>query len=162
VAVLGGVTACAVAVVGSRLREFLLIILDEDLASADGIPVRRLNRVLVLLVAALVAIALKLLGALLVSALLVIPAATARLMAPNLRLLLVFAVAGGLVSSLGGVILSFYLDLATGPTIVLTQLALLLIALGLQPLLGRKSRPQSKGSLEATASQSIWPSNESR
>ncbi|MGD9897247.1 MAG: metal ABC transporter permease [Candidatus Methylacidiphilaceae bacterium] len=162
VAVLGAVTGTAVIVVLRRLRDFLLIVLDEDLARADGIPVHRLNRILVLLVAAVVAIALKLLGALLVSALLVVPAATARLVAPNLRLLLILAVAGGFLSSLGGVILSFYLDLATGPTIVLTQLAFLLIALGLQPLLPHQRQTQSRGSAATIDSQSIWPKNESR
>ncbi|WP_020494325.1 metal ABC transporter permease [Verrucomicrobium sp. 3C] len=162
VAVLGVVTGSAVILLGRWLREFLLILLDEDLALADGIPVRRLNRILVLLVAAVVAIALKLLGALLVSALLVVPAAAARLVAPNLRLLLVFAGIGGFLASVVGVILSFYLDLATGPTIVLTHLALLLIALTLQPLFGRRRRSQRRGSIEATDSQSIWPSSESR
>ncbi len=154
VALLGAVAGGAAVVIRMRLREFLLIVLDEDLAAADGIPVRRLNRVLVLLVAAVVAVALKLLGALLVSALLVVPAAAARLIAPNLRLLLVFAAAGGFLSSVGGVILSFNLDLATGPTIVLAQLAFLLVALGLQPLFRRGRTAQSRGSSLPTDSQS--------
>ncbi|MDD2677738.1 MAG: hypothetical protein PHP75_09790, partial [Methylacidiphilaceae bacterium] len=66
------------------------------------------------------------------------------------------------LGSVGGVILSFYRELATGPTIVLTQLSLLLIALGLRSLLGRRGGSQSRGSAEATTSQSIWPSSESR
>lgn len=140
VAVLGAVAGSAAWIIRRRLRELLLILVDEDLAAADGIPVRRLNRTLVFLVAAVVAVALKLLGALLVSALLVVPAAAARLVAPNLRLLLLLATAVGFLGSVGGVILSFYLDLATGPTIVLTHLVFLLAAMGAQPLF-RGRRP---------------------
>jgi ABC-type Mn2+/Zn2+ transport system permease subunit len=82
-----------------------------------------------MVVAAMVALSIKLLGALLVSALIVIPAAAAKVVAPNFRVMLLASMVFGLIASFGGVIVSYQLDTITGPTIVLCHLAFLIGAL---------------------------------
>ena len=112
-----------------NLRALTLTTLQEELAKSDGIPTRRLNYALVVVVAATVALSIKLLGALLVSALIVIPAAVAKVVAPNFRVMLLVAMGIGLVASVGGVMVSYQFDTITGPTIVLCHLAFLIVAL---------------------------------
>jgi ABC-type Mn2+/Zn2+ transport system permease subunit len=112
-----------------NLRVLTLATLQEELAKSDGIATRRLNYSLVMVVAAMVALSIKLLGALLVSALIVIPAAAAKVVAPNFRVMLLASMVFGLIASFGGVIVSYQLDTITGPTIVLCHLAFLIGAL---------------------------------
>lgn len=112
-----------------NLRVLTLTTLQEELARSDGIPTRRLNYALVMVVAATVALSIKLLGALLVSALIVIPAAAAKVIAPNFRVMLLAAIGFGLVASVGGVVVSYEFDTITGPTLVLCHLAFLVVAL---------------------------------
>ncbi|MBX7157740.1 MAG: metal ABC transporter permease [Verrucomicrobiae bacterium] len=112
-----------------NLRALTLTTLQEELARSDGIATRRLNYTLVIIIAATVALSIKLLGALLVSALIVIPAAAAKIVAPNFRVMLLAAMGMGLVASVGGVMVSYQFNTITGPTIVLCHLAFLIIAL---------------------------------
>ena len=112
-----------------NLRPLTLTTLQEDLARSDGIPTRRLNYILVMIVAATVALSIKSLGALLVSALIVIPAATAKVIAPNFRIMLLAAMGVGLIASTVGVMVSYRFDTITGPTLVLCHLAFLVGAL---------------------------------
>ena len=116
------------------MRVLTLTTLQEDLARSDGIPTRRLNYALVIVVAATVALSIKLLGALLVSALIVIPAAAAKVIAPNFRVMLVAAIGFGLIASVGGVMVSYEFDTITGPTIVLCHLTFLIGALCLKKI----------------------------
>ena len=118
----------------SNLRVLTLTTLQEELARSDGIATRRLNYILVIVVAATVALSIKLLGTLLVSALIVIPAATAKVIAPNFRVMLLAAMGVGLAASVGGVMVSYQFDTITGPTIVLCHLAFLICALFLKKL----------------------------
>ncbi|MEZ5405898.1 MAG: metal ABC transporter permease [Verrucomicrobiia bacterium] len=81
------------------MRALTLTTLQEELARSDGIATRRLNYTLVIVIAATVALSIKLLGALLVSALIVIPAAAAKIVAPNFRVMLLTAMGIGLIAS---------------------------------------------------------------
>lgn len=99
-------------------KSLLLICVDAELAATEGLPVRRLRLQLLLMLAVLIALAMKLVGMLLITALLVIPAATSRLISRNpLQMALIASLLGSL-SVIGGLAASVYWDLPAGPAIV--------------------------------------------
>tara|TARA_Y100000768_G_C23651442_1_gene528781 strand:- start:10 stop:654 length:645 start_codon:yes stop_codon:yes gene_type:complete len=92
--------------------------IDKDIAQVEGYPVRCADTGFILLLALLVALALKVVGALLITALLVIPAATARQMARSPEQMIIYAAAVGLLGVSGGLWTSVWFDIATGPAMV--------------------------------------------
>ena len=122
---LGGLlVAC---LIGWRWSALLTATLNEDLARASGIDPRREQLVLTLSLAVVVAVALKVVGALLITALLIIPAATARPFCRTPEIMAVAAAIIGGISTTGGLQAAYWLDTPTGPTIVC--LATLMFAL---------------------------------
>ncbi len=97
---------------------------DDELARADGVATARLELLLFMLAAVIIAVSASVVGIILMAAYLVIPAAAARLVSRTLAQTTVVSVLLGLVSTLVGLALSFYLDVPSGSTIVLTQAAL--------------------------------------
>jgi len=118
------------------LSPLSLIAANEDLAHASGIPVRWFNYGFVLVLTVAVTITIRLVGILLVGALLVIPPAAARLLSRNLRQELWLSVLIGTLAGSGGVLLSRMQDIPCGPAIVLIGIGLFLAALVLSRLLG--------------------------
>lgn len=112
-----------------RLNALALITAHEDLAHVCGIRVRRLNHAFVLLLTLTVTLSIRLLGIILVTSLVVIPAASARNVSRNLRQQLLFSMGLGWLGALAGLGLAYRLDLPCGPSIVLTCIALFLVTL---------------------------------
>lgn len=102
--------------------------LSADLATASGIDPRRENLILTLLMAAVVAVAIKVVGALLITALLVIPAASARHGAHTPEAMAVTAMAVGVLSALAGLTLAVRLDTPAGPSIVCAAVVIYALA----------------------------------
>lgn len=102
---------------------------DRDLARADRLPVARDDYVLAVLLAVTVVTAVKLVGIILATAFLVIPAATARLLTHTFRMMTGVAVAIGVLSAIGGLFASYVFDVPSGATIVLGQALLFAAAL---------------------------------
>lgn len=119
-------------------RDFLLVAFDPAHARAIGLPVRWLNFGLLMLLALTIVAALKAVGIILVVAMLIAPGAIGFLTTRRFDAMLVVAVAVAIVSSVIGTILSYHLDGATGPCIVVVQAVFFLAALGLN--LRRASR----------------------
>jgi zinc transport system permease protein len=116
-----------VVVVGLTLlyyKELLYLTFDEPSARAAGLPATLVNTLLAALAAATVVAAMRIVGLLLVSSLMVIPALTAMRLANSFRQTLLFAVATAQIAVLVGLTASYYLDTAPGGTIVLTALLL--------------------------------------
>jgi zinc transport system permease protein len=105
-------------------RSLLLATIDEDLAAAEGVPTARMRMALMLLVAAAVALAMKAVGALLITALLLIPAATARRFARGPEGMALGAVLVGALSVAGGLGASLRFDIPAAPGIVAVALGL--------------------------------------
>lgn len=103
----------------------------EDLARAEGLPATRLRLILVLMMAVTVAVAMKIVGVLLVTALLIIPAASVRRFAATPEIMAVLASLAGALSVTLGLLLSVRIDTPSGPSIVVA--ALLLFVLSLVP-----------------------------
>lgn len=103
------------------LRTQMLLSLDESFAKVRGVSVYQHRLAFVVLLSLLVAVAIQSVGVLLVSAFIVIPACTARLLSQQFSLYVVLAALLGGSCALLGVLLSALLDLPSGPTIVMTQ-----------------------------------------
>ncbi|MGY2875251.1 zinc transport system permease protein [Marmoricola sp. URHA0025 HA25] len=95
---------------------------DEDFARTSGLPVQFYNVLISVLAAVSVSVAMRTVGLLLVSALLVIPVATAQQFSRGFRSTMLSAMLAGLVASLAGVVVSWYADVPPGPSIVLVAL----------------------------------------
>jgi zinc transport system permease protein len=117
-------------------KELLSISFDEEYAQIGGLPVRFVNNLFMLLTALTVAMAMSIVGVLLVSALMVVPVAVALQLARSFRGALLWSVLVGLVSVIGGLFVAYYLDLAPGGTIVLTAVSILLTVVGYKRILG--------------------------
>ena len=125
--IFGGCTVILVAL-WLRWERLLLLTLNSDLAAARGIDPRRENMILTVMLAVLVAVAIKIVGALLITAMLIIPAAAARPISRTPEWMAVLAVAVGLLAVLAGLFGSFYWDMPTGPSIVTAATAIFAVA----------------------------------
>ena len=112
-----------------QLNSLSLLTAQEDLAHVCGIPVKRLNYFFVAILTLTVAASIRLLGVMLVTALIVIPPASARNISRNLRQHLLLSLAMGLFSGVSGVLLSYHFDTPTGPTIVMAAIGLFILTL---------------------------------
>lgn len=123
--VLGAVTAIVIVVV-LRLfwRELIFVSFDAVGAQAAGLRVERYDTLLLALIGLTVAVAVQLVGIVLVVAMLVTPAATARLFARDMRSFVLWSVAFSIAASLAGLWLSYYVNASSGGTIVLISTAL--------------------------------------
>jgi zinc transport system permease protein len=103
-------------------------VLDEDAARVAGLPVDRLNLVLAALTAVTVVVGMRVVGVLLVAALMVLPVGTAQRLAGSFRGTLALAAAVGAVSAVAGLAVARVWSLAPGGTIVLVSAGLFLLA----------------------------------
>ncbi|MGH9014987.1 MAG: metal ABC transporter permease [Acidimicrobiia bacterium] len=138
---LGVVIVGTMAVTG---RALLAVVLDEETARVTGIPARLLNGLLAVLTAVTVVAAMRVVGVLLVAALMVLPVATSRLWARSFRGTLLGSVVVGLASVVLGLAASREWALASGGTIVLVAVGLFAVAAALHSL--RSGRAVAGGS----------------
>jgi len=109
-------------------KELYFYVFDEDMARVTGIPVDRLYFGLLVLLALAIVASLKLVGVILVTALLVIPASAVRLLTTNIVALIVGSVAVGIVSVVTGLTAAYLLDVSPGASIVLVLFGFFLVA----------------------------------
>ncbi len=137
------------AIIAALWKELLYATFDPLGAAASGIPVGRLEYLLLALVSLAIVVSLQAVGIILVVAMLVTPAATAQLVTTRFGKLMQVAIALGVGSSIAGLYLSFWLDAASGATIVLVQTVVFLVVLILSPRAGLLSRWRPAPELEA-------------
>ena len=123
-AVIWGGGAIVVGLLWWKWSALLTATLSPDLAHAAGINPRRMQLMLTLLLAAVVAVAIKVVGALLITAMLIIPAAAARNFASTPERMAVLAMGLGALSAIAGLRLAIILDTAVGPAIICVSAAL--------------------------------------
>lgn len=102
---------------------------DRELAQADRIPVLFDDYILSILIAVTVVVSLKLVGIVLIAAFLVIPAASARLLSKSFSRMTVVSVSVGMLSAIGGLWISYCLDIPSGATIILLQAVVFFLAI---------------------------------
>ncbi len=109
-------------------KDLFAITFDEDLAKSSGIMTELINKVLVLLTALTVVLAMKVVGIMLISALLIIPAVAALQVARGFLTTIVAAAGIAVFSVISGIFASFVLNLPTGATIVIINIILFALA----------------------------------
>ena len=122
-----GLAVVVIIIVIANYREFMYMTFDRESAKVSGIKVNQLDILLTVLTAITVVLGMKLVGILLVSALIVIPAAAGLQLAANFRLSMVVSSMVALISVILGLFLSFYFDFPAGGTIVIVSFLMFLI-----------------------------------
>lgn len=156
------ITGVAVlAVVFGLHKEFVAVSLDREMARAIGLRVFALDIVLYVMVTVAIVIAVQTIGNILVLALLLIPAATARLLTDRLGVMMLLAPTIGGCSATVGLYLSWSYDLPVGGTIVLVLTAVFLLAWTFAPRHGalRARYRRSRTPAQAPASQAHTPTH---
>jgi zinc transport system permease protein len=118
-------------------RPLLAVTVHEDLARAEGVPSLGVRAVFMLLIAVIIAFAMKIVGILLITSLLIIPAATARRRARSPEQMAVMAALIGAAAAVGGLFMSLRLDTPSGPSIVVAAVAMFALSLILPGSSGR-------------------------
>ena len=114
-------------------KELLFISFDEETATASGLPVKFAYYGLLVTMALTIVVTIKLVGIILVAALLVIPGAAGIQLSRNYRGVLVIAVVVGVAAVVLGLYISFLADVASGAAIVLVLFALFIVSMALSP-----------------------------
>ena len=129
IAVLAIVFAAVILIWILLFNKLLLTAVNTALAASRGVKTLALDLLFTSMVAVVVTIAIKWVGLLLINSLLVLPAAAARNAAKNVRTFTLFSVLTALFSGLAGLVISYYLNIATGATIVLISGVIFMISL---------------------------------
>ena len=115
-------------------RSFVAVSVSREIAQAEGIEVRKIQFLMYIMIALLVAVMMKVMGVLLIAAMLVIPTTSARLFSRSPEQMVLISGFYGLGALIGGITTSFHFDWQTGPAIVVSATALLLVTLGITRL----------------------------
>ncbi|WP_027836042.1 zinc ABC transporter permease subunit ZnuB [Maritalea myrionectae] len=136
-----GLGAVVLAILIWFWRPLVAATVNVELAQAENMKPQRSRFILMVLLALLIAIAMKIVGILLITALLIIPAATARRFAATPEIMAVLASILGVVAVIGGLYGSLQYDTPSGPSIVVAALIIFLISLMPKNLRGAKNQP---------------------
>jgi zinc transport system permease protein len=120
-------------------KELFVLSFDEEHAKASGIAVKRIHFVFIIMVALVIAASMRVVGILLVSSLMTLPVAASIRIARGFKQTIFYSVVFGETSVLGGLIISYYLDLAPGGTIVMISVLILIVTILMKKI--NTSRP---------------------
>jgi zinc transport system permease protein len=132
-------------------RQLFAVSQDEEFARVTGLPVRALNLLIAVTAAVTVSVAMRVVGLLLVSALMVVPVAAAQQISRSFRATFTVAVGIGIAVTLAGTATSYYQDVPPGATIVLLAIAIFVTLTALAtPLARRRARALEASEAECT------------
>jgi len=130
---IGGLSILVLGLILLFSKELYFIAFDQEMAEASGVPARRIFFLLLTLVALTVVISLKTVGAILVFAMILIPASTAYQLTHSLRTLTIYSILIGISTSVSGVLISAVWDIPSGPAIVLLATSIFFLAILFSP-----------------------------
>ncbi|WP_102274545.1 metal ABC transporter permease [Cytobacillus massiliigabonensis] len=110
-------------------KELFLLSFDEEHAKASGIAAKSIHFIFIVMVALVIAASMRIVGILLVSSLMTLPVAASIRIAKGFKQTILYSVLFGETSVLGGLMLSYYLDLAPGGTIVMIAVLILILTI---------------------------------
>ena len=119
VILIAGVSLMTQVIVFCKWRSLLLFVVDADLAKVEGVSTGAMRLLLMLLIAVVIAIAMQVVGVLLITAMLIIPAAAARYLSATPVIMAIWASLGGLFAVTSGIMSALFFDLPLGPAIVI-------------------------------------------
>ncbi|RAY12074.1 metal ABC transporter permease [Actinomadura craniellae] len=134
-------------------RELFLLCQDEEVARASGLPTRFLSLLIAITAAVTVVIAMRAIGLLLVSALMIVPVAAAQQLTRGFRATMLLAMVIGVLSAVSGLVGSFEYDLTPGPSIVMVTLAVFVLAVVGGALTRRRAHRAPAEKVEVEAAQ---------
>lgn len=140
------VVALGIVVVATTIAlrpQFFAVCQDESQARVMGIPVRLYGTLIAVLAAVTVTVAMRTVGLLLVSALMVVPVAASQQLTRSFRATHLAAMVVGLFSAVGGLLLSYQIDTQPGPTIVVLALAVFIVAALVRAALHARHRQEA-------------------
>jgi ABC-type Mn2+/Zn2+ transport system permease subunit len=140
---IGGLSILVLGTIALLSKELYFIAFDQEMAEASGVPARQIFYLLLSLVALTVVISLKTVGAILVFAMVLIPASTAYQLTHSLAQMTFYSSIIGTLCAVGGVLLSYAFDLPSGPAIVLLATAVFFLSVLFSPK--RLLRPVAHG-----------------
>jgi ABC-type Mn2+/Zn2+ transport system permease subunit len=120
-------------IVGLFYKELLFVTFDAEMAEVTGLPAGKIYFLLITLIALTVVLSIKVVGIVLVSALLITPAAAAYQLTQEFRRMMALSILIGVGSAVGGLLLSYRLDTASGATIVLLATLFFFISVLISP-----------------------------
>jgi manganese/iron transport system permease protein/iron/zinc/copper transport system permease protein len=138
VLVVAGVTLASAVVVFLRYRQLLFTTFDPEVADISGISTARMDLLLALLLTALITVCMNVLGVILIAAMLVIPPVIGRLLTDSFHRMLWISVVVGTFCGFVGVYLSYYLNWASGPAVVLSAAVLFAVAYAISSVRRRR------------------------
>jgi zinc transport system permease protein len=124
-----GLSLVILLTVGFLYKELFFSSFDEELAETAGVPVKIVNAILIILAALTVSVSIRIVGVLLIGALMVIPVMTAMQLAKSFKQTVGYSVVVSLIAVVSGLFISYYFNLASGGTIVVIALAMFVISL---------------------------------
>ena len=136
--IVAAVTLFAAAVVFLRYRQLLFSTFDPEVAEVSGVSTFRMDVVLAIALSALITVCMTVLGVTLIAAMLVTPPVIGRLLTDAFRKMLAISVAVGAFCGFVGVYLSYYLNWASGPAVVLTATTVFVVAYGISTVRRRR------------------------
>ncbi|MFD7499689.1 metal ABC transporter permease [Streptomyces sp. NPDC059850] len=126
-------------------RQLFAVCQDEEFARVTGLPVRTLNLLLAITAAVTVTVAMRVVGLLLVSALMVVPVAAAQQATRGFAMTLALAVGIGVVVTLSGTVFSFYRNVPPGASIVVLAIGVFAVVTALAAPLAKRRAKQRAG-----------------
>lgn len=152
VTAIGILAAFVVLVTVGLRRQLFAVSQDEEFARVTGLPVRFLNLLIAVTAAVTVTVAMRVVGLLLVSALMVVPVAAAQQLSRSFRTTFVLAVVIGTGTTLAGTVTSYYQDVPPGATIVLLAIGVFIaLTILATPLARRRARASETAARECDA-----------
>ena len=131
--IIGGLSVLVLGLILLFSKELYFIAFDQEMAEASGVPARRMFFLLLTLVALTVVVSLKTVGAILVFAMILIPASTAYQLTSSLRTLTLYSIVIGVTTAVAGVVISATWDVPSGPAIVLLATTVFFTSVLLSP-----------------------------
>lgn len=102
-----------------KFSDIILLSLNPDLASVYGINTRTLEIIMLIVLAIILSVSMKIIGALLAASMLILPGFTAQTIAKNPMQMIFYSIVIAIIASMAGIVWSFYYDVPTGPTMML-------------------------------------------
>ena len=134
VATVIGLSVCSVIVLALLYHKMVYITLDEEIARVIGIKVKLINYVFSLVVAATIAVSIKIVGILVLSSMIALPVATALQLHTGFKKTLCFSIGFGIIDIMAGLVCSYYLNVAPGGFTALVAVFLLLLVIAAKKL----------------------------
>ncbi len=133
-----GATVVIIGITIVCARPFLLLSFDPEQAQVAGFSSRLYHNIMLFVIALTVIVSFQTVGTLLVFGLLIAPAAAGALLARRIQVMMIWAVAFGILSMYIGLLLSYYFNLAAGASIILVTVAIFFIVFAIQNVRSRK------------------------